>query len=83
MGATVLVRFDHAPFSPFVREGMLARHEFEAVTQEVDNVIAEVVYRLRPAQMCEGISVPELQTEQVVIKAASVVVGGGSGNIMY
>ncbi len=72
------VYFEHAPWSPFVREGMIWRDEFAPVEEEV----REGSYKLFPAQSCNGMATPESITGEMVIRPV-VTAGGAAANVMY
>jgi len=77
--AFTVVRIEQAPFSPYVRQGLLLLDELEAVPQEVTGT-----YKLRGAHICNGLGVPEVKTEEVVVKPLLIRAGGGgNGNFMY
>lgn len=71
------VYIEHAPWSPFVREGMVWKNEFGPVDQEVQGT-----YKLFPAQMCNGLAVPESSTGEMVLRPV-IAAGGARPNVMY
>ena len=73
------VYFQHAPWSPFVHQGMIWRGEFEAVEQ----MVTEGSYKLSPAQACEGMAVPESITGEMVLRPVASVTQGGTKSVMY
>jgi hypothetical protein len=73
-----VVWFDHAPFSPFLRQGQIHRDEFP----DENSCVSQGDYPLLGAEACNGIAVPELMTGEVRIQPVVVRQRRG-GNCMY